>query len=76
MAYENVGVDFINKKTVEEIKLGGDKVVLALRTKDFENRLQMNEHFRKFGIRHTAYHDYEGLIELDKKEIQLKNKED
>lgn len=76
MAYENVAVDFINKKTAEEIKLGGDKVVLALRTKDFENRLQMNEHFKKFTIKHTAYHDYEGLIELDKKEIQLKNKED
>ena len=75
MAYENVDVDFIKKKTAEEIKLGGDKVVLALRTKDFEDRLHMNEHYKKIGIKHTAYHDYEGLIELDKKEIQLK-KED
>ncbi|HEY1040834.1 MAG TPA: hypothetical protein VGF30_15570, partial [Bacteroidia bacterium] len=75
MAYENVDVDFIKKKIVEEIKLGGDKVVLALRTKDFEDRLQMNEHYKKIGIKHTAYHDYEGLIELDKKEIRLK-KED
>jgi hypothetical protein len=74
MAYENTGVDFINKKIVEEIAINKDKIVLALRTKDFENRQQMNEHFKKVGIRHAAWHDYEGLLELDKADIQLKDK--
>jgi hypothetical protein len=73
MAYENVKVEVITKKIAEEIALNKDKVVLALRTKDFESRQQMNEHFKKIGIRHTAYHDYEGLLELDKADIQIKD---
>lgn len=74
MAYENVKVDFIQKKIAEELSLNKEKVVLALRTKDFETRAEMNEHFMKIGIKNQAYHDYEGLLELDKKGIQIKDK--
>ncbi len=74
MAYENIDEDYIKRKIEEEINLDSNKVVLALRTKDFETRLKMDEHFLKLKIKNVAYHDIEGLIELDKKSIQVKDK--
>jgi hypothetical protein len=75
MAYENVDPDFITRKCEEELKRGKSKIVLALRTKDFENRSQMDEHFKKLGIKNIAYHDYETLLELDKKAVNINETE-
>jgi len=73
MAYENIEPDFIAKKTMEEIKLNKNKIVLALRAKDFADRQQMNAHYKKLGFENVAYHDLETLLELDKKDIQVKD---
>ena len=73
MAYENIEPEFIAKKTMEEIKLNKNKIVLALRAKDFADRQQMNAHYKKLGFPNVAYHDLETLLELDKKDIQVKD---
>lgn len=76
MAYENVNLDFINKKISEEKNAGDSKIVLALRAKDFETRDQMEKLFSSSGIPNKAYHDLESMYELDKKSVQIKeNKE-
>ena len=75
MAYENIDPDFIVRKIEEELKHSKTKTVLALRTKDFENRAQMDSHFKKLGIKNIAYHDFEGLLELDKKAVNVNEKE-
>lgn len=75
MAYENVDPDFITRKCEEELKRGKTKIVLALRAKDFENRAQMDEHYKKLGIKNIAYHDYETLLELDKKAVNVNEPE-
>lgn len=75
MAYENIDPDFIVRKIEEELKHSKTKTVLVLRTKDFENRAQMDSHFKKLGIKNIAYHDFEGLLELDKKAVNVNEKE-
>lgn len=75
MAYENTDPDFIVRKYEEEVKRGKNKIVLALRAKDFQNRAQMDEHYKKFGIKNIAYHDYETLLELDKKAVNASEPE-
>lgn len=72
MAYENIDVDFILRKTEEEKTILKNKCVLALRTKDFENRTQMDEHFKKLGFENTAYHDLDDLIKFDNTSINVK----
>jgi hypothetical protein len=73
MAYENTDVDFITRKIEEETGKGKNKIVLVFRTKDFADRAQMEEHFKKFKITNTAYHDLDGLLELDKKSVNGKD---
>ncbi len=75
MAYENIDPDFIARKCEEEMKRGKNKIVLALRTKDFVNRAQMEEHFKKLGIKNIAYHEYETLLELEKKAVNVNEPE-
>ena len=72
MAYENVSVDFITKKSVEEKSILKTKCVLALRTKDFENRTDMDQLFKKLGFEKTAYHDLDDLIKFDNTSINVK----
>ncbi len=74
MAYENVKPEFINEKIKEEIALGKDKIVIALRTKDFENRSAMDQHFKLFQIKKIAYHDIDDLLNFDNKSINVKDK--
>jgi len=49
--------------------------VIAQRTKDFSNRLEVNQKLttltQALGITHTAIHDINGLIKMDRKMIQL-----
>lgn len=75
MAYENVDIDFITKKTIEEKTILKNKCVLALRTKDFENRTSMDEALKKLGFEKTAYHDLDDLIKFDNKSINVKGDE-
>lgn len=72
MAYENVSVDFIIKKSAEEKTILNSKCVLALRTKDFENRTEMDQLFKKLGFEKTAYHDLDDLIKFDNTSINVK----
>ncbi len=76
MAYENVDIEFLNKKLIEEVQLLGDKCVLAFRTKDFKNRTEMETMFEKIKITKKAYHDLDDLIQFDKQSIQIKNEDD
>jgi RNAse (barnase) inhibitor barstar len=75
MAYENVDVDFILRKTAEEKIILKNKCVLALRTKDFKNRTEMDELFKKLNFDKTAYHDLDDLIKFDKTSINVKEEE-
>lgn len=75
MAYENTDPEFITRKCEEELKRGKNKIVLALRAKDFQNRAQMDEHYKKLGIKNIAYHDYDTLLELDKKAVNVNEPE-
>ncbi len=75
MAYENVGIDFIFRKTAEEKAILKNKCVLALRTKDFENRTSMDETLKKLGFEKTAYHDLDDLIKFDNTSINVKGEE-
>ncbi|MEO6302180.1 MAG: TolC family protein [Bacteroidia bacterium] len=72
MAYENVDPDFIIKKCAEEKTILKSKCVLALRTKDFENRTDMDQLFKKLGFEKTAYHDLDDLIKFDNNSINVK----
>lgn len=72
MAYENVDIDFILKKSTEEKAIFKTKCVLALRTKDFKNRTDMDQHFKKLGFEKTAYHDLDDLIKFDNSSINVK----
>ena len=72
MAYENVSADFIIKKSAEEKAILKSKCVLALRTKDFENRMEMDQLFKKLGFEKTAYHDLDDLIKFDNTSINVK----
>lgn len=72
MAYENVDVDFITKKSAEEKAILKTKCVLALRTKDFDNRTEMDQLFKKLGFEKTAYHDLDDLIKFDNTSINVK----
>lgn len=72
MAYENVDVDFIIRKTTEEKAIFKNKCVLVLRTKDFENRTNMDQAYKKLGFDKTAYHDLDDLIKFDNQSINVK----
>ena len=75
MAYENVDIDFILRKATEEKAILKNKCVLALRTKDFENRTSMDETLKKLGFEKTAYHDLDDLIKFDNTSINVKGEE-
>ncbi|MBA2610921.1 MAG: hypothetical protein H0U95_03050 [Bacteroidetes bacterium] len=72
MAYENIDPDFIIKKSAEEKSILKTKCVLALRTKDFDNRTDMDQQFKKLGFEKTAYHDLDDLIKFDNTSINVK----
>lgn len=76
MAYENTKPDFIQNKISEELKAGRDKTVLALRTKDFETRDQMDDLFKKLNFKKCAYHDISTMIKMDKEIVEkIKSKQ-
>ena len=70
MAYENVKPEFIANKLREELAIGPNKTIVALRSQDFKNRLQL-ENLKKFlradlKVKGFAFHDMEGFINMEK----------
>jgi hypothetical protein len=74
MAYENIKPEFIAEKIKVEQQLGGNKIVIALRTKDFENRAAMDTHFKTLKATKMAYHDLDDLLNFDNTSINSKDK--
>ena len=70
MAYENVKEDYISKKLLNFEK-DKEKIVIAFRTEDFENRDQMDLFIssfqNKYDYKKIAIHDLGRLILLDSK---------
>ena len=74
MCYENVKTDYILKKIEPFIDNAKEKLVLAFRTEDFLNRIEMEDKINEMenltGIDNFAYHDLRRIISFDKKSIQ------
>lgn len=69
MAFENTDPDFILRKSEEEREILKSKCVLALRTKDFKTRVEMDLLFKKMGFEKTAYQDLDDLIKFDNNSV-------
>lgn len=71
MAYEHPDVEFITRKIKEEVSEFEDKIVLALRVKDFrdmeEMELFMEQLKKSTGINRFAVHDYSLVKGLETK---------
>lgn len=71
MCYENVDTDFLVRKLKPYTDKYKGKVVIALRTEDFANRLEMENKFEalqdRLEINEFAYHDLQRIISFDKK---------
>ena len=76
MSYERPEIEFVIRKLEEERRVVGDKLVVAFRTKDFKDRVVMEEFILEFiqrtGIENIAIHDLDQLIRLDQKTISGK----
>ena len=68
MAYETPNVDFITRKTKEEIAIDKSKTIIALRTKDFKSRDTMNQFIQQLqsalGHSEFAIHDLKSWATL------------
>jgi hypothetical protein len=73
MAYENIKIEYITRKVTPFLKDYKEKVVIAVRTNDFKNRIELEEHIQLLKKASTVssfvIHDMESLIELDKKTL-------
>ena len=74
MCYENVKTEYLVNKLTTYTDSGLKKIVVALRTEDFENRVAMEakitEIEQKTGITNFAYHDLRRMIAFDRKSIE------
>jgi len=73
MAYENVKSTYIAKKINRYTKLNLNKIEIALRTEDFDNRIEMEQKTRDLSeltqVKVFTFHDLTRLIELDKQSL-------
>jgi hypothetical protein len=80
MAYERPEVDFIEKKTAEEFRLGKEKTVIALRAEDFATRHDMEVFMAKLKDKlktdRFALHDLGRMVDLDQGQLKNSKKED
>ncbi len=71
MCYENVDTDFLVRKLETYMEKYADQVVIALRTEDFDNRLEMENKIddlqKRLDIVEFAYHDLQRIISFDKR---------
>jgi hypothetical protein len=74
MCYENVKTSYIVNKVKPFLDNGKDKLVLALRTEDFANRIEMEHKIKELqeqtSLSSFAYHDLRRMISFDKKNIE------
>ena len=74
MCYENVNTDYIDRKVTPFIDNAKEKIVLAFRTEDFANRMEMeekiNELRKQTSIKAFAYHDLDRMISFDRVNIE------
>jgi hypothetical protein len=74
MAYENIKDEYINRKINPFTDFAQSKLVIALRTEDFSNRIEMEHKMDTLenitNIHNFAYHDLGRLIQMDKDNIK------
>lgn len=68
MTYEHVDIDFINRKKAEERRIAPTKVIMAVRTKDFQSRAAMFDFMNKLSEssdrKDMAIHDLESWLTI------------
>lgn len=71
MCYENVETDFLVRKLETYVEEQPGRVVIALRTEDFANRVEMenkiDELQKRLEVVEFAYHDLQRIINFDKR---------
>ena len=69
MAYEHPKADFIIKKVKEEFAVDANKTIIALRAKDFKNRMECEQLIKELSTTLNAtkfaLHDLETFVKLD-----------
>lgn len=74
MCYENVKTEYLVNKLTTYMDYGKDKIVVALRTEDFTDRIGLEEKIIELekltGLRNFAYHDLRRVISFDRKSIE------
>jgi len=74
MAYENVKNEYIERKIKTFSDFAKDKITIALRTEDFNNRIEMENKMDTLeyitNIHNFTYHDLGRLIQMDKDNIK------
>lgn len=74
MCYENVNTDYIDRKITTYKDFAQDKIVLAFRTEDFLNRVEMEEKIndvrKQTNITRFAYHDLRRIVSFDRENIE------
>lgn len=74
MCYENVKTEYLVNKLITYVDDAKDKMVIALRTEDFINRIEMENKIKELesqtGIKKFAYHDLRRMILFDRKSIE------
>ncbi|MCX6296512.1 MAG: hypothetical protein NTX97_10675 [Bacteroidetes bacterium] len=69
MAYEHPNAGFIIKKVKEEFAIDADKTIIALRAKDFKNRMECEQLIKELNTTLNAtkfaLHDLETFVKLD-----------
>jgi hypothetical protein len=74
MCYENVKTEYLVNKLTTFVDNGLDQVVVAFRTEDFVNRIEMEAKIEEIreqtGITQFAYHDLRRMIAFDRKSIE------
>ena len=72
--YENVKTSYIVNKVKPFIDNGKDKIVLALRTEDFANRIEMEDKIKELktltSVNAFAYHDLRRMVSFDRTNIE------
>ncbi|MEY2938713.1 MAG: hypothetical protein RL062_1302, partial [Bacteroidota bacterium] len=69
MAYETTGPEAIQRRSAEEMAIFGNKINIALRCKDYSNKVDMQKDFDTIRVWHnsqkTSIHDYETYLLLN-----------
>ena len=74
MCYENVKSEYIERKVKPYVDNGKKKLILAFRTEDFGNRIEMEDKIKDLqkltNLNAFAYHDLRRIISFDQRNIE------